>query len=53
MRRFRIWEKFFDSGKSFVRLDAGIRVDFKLAFFQDFEIVRRSSGAPDGKNQTR
>ena len=52
MRRFRIREKFFDSDKSFICFDEGIRVDFKPAFFQDFEIVPRASWASDRKYQT-
>ncbi len=51
MRRFRIREKFFDSNKSFICFDERIRVNFKSAFFQDFEIVPRPSGASDRKDQ--
>ena len=52
MRNFRIWIKFFDSDKSFICFDFGIRVDVKPAFFQDFEIVRSASGTSDWENQT-
>ncbi len=51
MWNFRIGKKFFDSDKSFVGLDFSFWVDLQLAFFQDFEIVPRPSGASDRKDQ--
>jgi hypothetical protein len=41
-----------DSDKTFVGLDAGIRFDVQLTFFQDLKIVRCASGRANRQNQS-